>query len=63
MWYVYVLESISRPGQLYVGYSTNLKRRLEQHNQGRTRSTKPYAPWKIIFYEAYTLLSDAKRRE
>lgn len=63
MYYVYVSESVARPLQLYVGYSTNLKQRLEQHNSGRTRSTKPYAPWKIIFYEAYVLASDAKRRE
>ncbi|MFZ5932598.1 MAG: GIY-YIG nuclease family protein [Patescibacteria group bacterium] len=61
MYYVYVLENSS--GKLYVGFSSNLKRRFKKHNLGYVKSTKPYLPWRIIFYEAYLKSKDAKRRE
>ena len=49
--------------QLYIGYTADLKRRLSEHNQGLNFSTKRYMPWDIIYYEACTEESDAKRRE
>ena len=48
---------------MYVGYTTDLKARFKKHNSGEVFSTKPYLPWKLIFYEAYVKSSDAKRRE
>jgi len=63
MFYVYVLESLRVTGRLYVGYTTDLKARFKKHNSGEVFSTKPYLPWKLIFYEAYVKSSDAKRRE
>ena len=48
---------------LYIGYTNNLTRRFEEHNQGINISTKPYIPWKIIYYEACLDVEDAKRRE
>ena len=62
-YYVYLLKSKVKLTQSYVGYSTDLQKRLERHNQGLVRSTKPYRPWKLIFYEAYISKKDAKRRE
>jgi putative endonuclease len=59
---VYVLRS-DRNGQLYVGYTTNLKNRIERHNKGNVISTKSKRPWKLIFAEAYISQSDALRRE
>jgi putative endonuclease len=50
-------------GKLYIGYTTDLKARFKKHNAGEVFSTKPYLPWKLIFYEAYPKSSDAKRRE
>jgi len=61
MFYTYVLKSKS--GELYTGYTTDLKRRLLEHNQGLNLSTKPYRPWKIIYYECCLNDEDAKRRE
>ncbi|MDD4996009.1 MAG: GIY-YIG nuclease family protein [Patescibacteria group bacterium] len=41
----------------------DLKERLEKHNKGLVKSTEPYRPWKVIYYEAYLNKEDAKRRE
>src|SRR3989339_1556230 len=60
--YVYVLQSLKTDG-LYIGYTIDLKRRLKEHNDGLSFSTKPYLPWQLIHYEAYLNEKDAKRRE
>ncbi len=46
-----------------MGYTTDLRKRLKEHNQGFDKSTKPYRPWKLIYYEACLNEDDAKRRE
>ena len=60
--YVYVLESLQN-GERYIGYSSNLKRRLEEHNKGKTFTTKFMIPFKLIYFEGCTHSEDAKRRE
>ena len=50
-------------GELYIGSTNNLKRRLEQHNQGVNMSTKRYIPWKLIYFEAYIREDSARLRE
>lgn len=62
MFYTYILQS-NKNSQLYVGYTSDLKRRIREHNQGLNFSTKKYMPWEIIYYEACIEESDAKRRE
>ncbi|MBU2109576.1 GIY-YIG nuclease family protein [Patescibacteria group bacterium] len=62
MFYNYVLQSVKNDN-LYIGYTSNLKKRLKEHNQGLSKSTKPYMPWKLIYYEACLNEKDAKRRE
>ncbi len=62
MYYVYVLRSINFNRQ-YVGFTSNIKNRLNQHNTGKTKSTKPYKPWKILFYEKFENKKDAIARE
>lgn len=61
-YYVYVIES-TKYDNLYVGYTADIKNRLEEHNRGKVFSTKPYKPWQLIHYEAYRNQEDAKRRE
>lgn len=46
--YVYLIRSLSHPGQRYVGMTGDLRRRLEQHNTGKSRYTSPYRPWEIV---------------
>ncbi len=62
MFYTYVLESII-DSKRYVGYSRDLRRRLDEHKIGLNRSTKPRRPFKLVYYEACLNIVDAKRRE
>ena len=62
MFYVYLLHSAKDNG-FYIGYSTDLKRRLSEHTRGASFATKSRGPWKLIYYEAYTEREDAEGRE
>jgi putative endonuclease len=62
MYYVYVLKS-KVDLNTYIGYSGDLKARLENHNKGKNKSTKHRAPFELIYYEAYKNETDARRRE
>jgi predicted GIY-YIG superfamily endonuclease len=53
MHYVYILRSEAQPSQSYVGYSTDLKQRLSDHNAGRSKHTSKYRPWALEFYAAF----------
>ena len=59
MFYVYVLRSESDCG-FYIGFSTNLRARLRQHQGGESFATSHRGPWKLIYYEAYTEREDAE---
>lgn len=50
---VYIIQSESHPSQTYVGYSTNMKQRLSNHNVGYGQHTSKYRPWKLQFYAAF----------
>ena len=62
MFYVYILQSLKN-GELYIGQTSDLKNRFFKHNKKLNSSTKRYAPWKLIYYEACLEQSDAIRRE
>ena len=62
MFYVYVIESKSS-GKWYIGYSADLKKRIQRHNQSGNVSTAKRGPWKLIYYEAYLDKKDALGRE
>ena len=59
---VYILFS-EKDRQLYIGYSSDIVKRLEQHISGQNISTKHRGPWKLIFIEYYLFKEDAKKRE
>lgn len=61
-YYVYVLRSLHHDF-IYVGFTSDLKKRFSEHNSGSELSTKPYYPFELIHYEAYANEKDAKRRE
>ena len=62
MYYVYVLQS-EIDGNLYTGYTSNLKRRFEEHNSGNVDSTKYRFPLSLIYYESCLNQQDATKRE
>ncbi len=61
-YYVYIIES-TKKDYLYIGFTADLKNRLQEHNRGLNFSTKINKPWRLIHYEAYLNIDDAKRRE
>lgn len=62
MKYVYILKSF-KDEQLYVGKTVDLKRRIKEHNTGKSFSTSFRLPFELIFYEAYKNDEDADARE
>jgi len=50
MYYVYLLRSLKDQSKTYVGYTTDLKQRLETHNSGGSIHTKTFKPWKLVVY-------------
>jgi len=61
-YYVYVLISL-KDKKFYIGYTSNLKRRIFQHNQGKTDSLKSRRPLKLIYFEGYINKKDAQEKE
>lgn len=59
---VYVLPS-KKDGNFYVGFTTDLQRRLTEHFHGQSKATAPRRPFKLIHCEYYLWKSDAERRE
>jgi putative endonuclease len=62
MFYVYILKS-RKDGDIYIGYTEDLKKRFIEHNKGDVVATKPRRPLELIYYEAYKDKQDAKQRE
>jgi len=54
MWYVYLLQSKSKPDQRYVGATRDLKVRLKQHNSGQSAHTSKHLPWRLVTYVAFS---------
>lgn len=53
MFYVYILTSLVVPDTFYIGFTTDLKKRLEEHNSGKSIHTNKYKPWAIKNYFAF----------
>jgi len=53
MHYVYLLRSKSHPKEHYVGSTTDLKKRLLDHNRGDSPHTAKFAPWDLAAYFAF----------
>lgn len=54
MWYVYIIRSIAHPAQEYIGATANLRRRLADHNSGKSTHTAKFTPWKLAWYSAFS---------
>ena len=62
MFYVYVIRSTKKRYH-YIGYTADLINRLKEHNFGKTKSIKHLIPFKLVYYEAYTTKTLARKRE
>jgi putative endonuclease len=54
MHYVYLLQSEAFPSQRYVGLTSDLRRRLAEHNAGKSPHTSKYVPWRLVTYVAFS---------
>ena len=62
MFYVYLLERVDAK-EYYLGFTSDLRRRIKEHNQGvGSKTTKGYQ-WKLKYYEAYETKELANKRE
>lgn len=62
MFYVYVLRS-DKSGRLYTGFTSDLRKRLSEHQGKKSLYTKKRGPYELIYYEACIDANDASARE
>ncbi len=62
MFYVYILQS-SVDESFYIGFTENLEKRLNQHNNGESNYTSRKIPWKLVYFEEFSTKTDAIKRE
>jgi len=61
-YFVYAISSLSQ-NYIYIGITDNLERRINQHQSGYNRSTKPFRPFKLIYFEITSDRCQARARE
>jgi len=62
IFYTYILKS-QKSGRWYTGSTNDLRKRLKQHNEGKSTWTKSKGPWDLIYYEACLNEEDSRSRE
>jgi putative endonuclease len=62
MFFAYILKS-EKDNSYYYGSTSDLEKRLLNHNKGKVRYTKGKMPWKIHYYESFASKSEAYKRE
>ena len=61
-YFVYVIKSL-KESRLYKGQTHNIEKRMIEHNSGKTKSTKGYLPWELVYFESFKTKEDALLRE
>jgi len=62
MYWVYAIKS-QIDNRIYVGMTSNVEKRVAEHNSGKTQSTKAFVPWDLIYKESVESRSQARYRE
>ncbi|MBR9917954.1 GIY-YIG nuclease family protein [bacterium] len=62
MFYIYAISSISR-NYIYIGLTSNIEERIRRHNKGYEKTTKPFVPFKLIYFECKPTRQEARERE
>lgn len=63
MFFVYLIRSVANPEKTYVGYTANFRKRLEEHNAGKSPVTKSDAPWQTEILVQFRSMEKAKAFE
>ena len=53
MRHVYLLQRVREPNQRYVGITSDVERRLAEHNQGKSPHTSKHLPWEVVVSIAF----------
>ncbi len=62
MFWLYILYN-SETDRFYIGSTSDLERRLDQHNKGYTRTTRVLKTYNLVYEEKYSTLAEARLRE
>jgi len=62
MYYVYVIKSV-KYNRIYIGMTSDIDKRINEHNSGKTKSTKHYLPWQLIHSEMLSSRKEARIKE
>jgi predicted GIY-YIG superfamily endonuclease len=54
MKYVYPIESIDHPEEIYIGLTDDLRPRFAAHNAGQSSHTAKFKPWRLVTYIAFS---------
>ena len=60
--YIYILKSLV-DGNKYTGFTNDLEKRFQSHQDGKVKSTKHRRPFELVYFEACLNKDDALRRE
>jgi predicted GIY-YIG superfamily endonuclease len=63
MCFVYSIQSENNPDRYYVGLTSDVARRLAEHNAGKSIHTNRFKPWKLVTYTAFVDKSKAEKFE
>ncbi len=61
MFYVYLIHNL-KSREIYIGFTCDLRKRIQKHNTNSVRSTKNQGEWELVYYESYKSEKDARRR-
>ncbi len=62
MFYVYIIRSL-KDGTFYKGYTSDYKKRFEEHNLGLSTYTSTKLPWEMFYVESHLSKNEAIIRE
>ena len=54
MYFVYIIQSEKYPTRFYTGFTTDVEKRLEAHNNGQSTHTSKFKPWRLKTYLAFS---------
>ena len=60
--YAYVIQS-DKFQRRYKGCCKDISARLKEHKRGKTRSTRCYIPWRLVYWEEFETFEEAHKRE
>jgi putative endonuclease len=52
--YAYVLRAFEEPNRIYVGWTNDLRERLNEHNWGMSPHAARHRPWEIVWYAGFS---------